>query len=142
MSGPPPPPAAVDSPGYEKLIQSDYFVDLSLALVRHLRHERATHLVTGFEKDLGADTLVRVEGSYKTFDDLIVGGLEPEADRRARVREYVEHDHRERHHQELDNRLLQRAPTPLRADTDVQQRKRLGGLLNSTIERLREWSAH
>ena len=53
-----------------------------------LRHERATHLVTGFEKDLGADTLFRVEGYYKTFDDLIVGGLEAEAERRARVARY------------------------------------------------------
>ena len=39
------------SPGYEKLIQSDYFFDLSPAVVATLRHERATHLVTGFEKD-------------------------------------------------------------------------------------------
>ena len=76
------------SPGYEKLIQSDYFFDLSPAMVTGLRHERATHLVTGFEKDLGAGTLFRVEGYYKTFDDLIVGGLEPEAERRARVARY------------------------------------------------------
>ena len=76
------------SPGYEKLIQSDYFFDLSPAVVRTLRHERATHLVTGFEKDLGAETLLRVEGYYKTFDDLIVGRLETEAARRARVDRY------------------------------------------------------
>ena len=76
------------SPGYEKLIQSDYFFDLSPTVVTGLRHERATHLVTGFEKDLGADTLFRVEGYYKTFDDLIVGGLEAEAERRARVARY------------------------------------------------------
>ena len=67
------------SPGYEKLIQSDYFFDLSPAVVTGLRHERATHLVTGFEKDLGAGTLFRVEGYHKTFDDLIVGGLESES---------------------------------------------------------------
>ncbi len=73
------------SPGYEKLIQSDYFFDLSPAVVGDLRHERSAHLVTGFEKDLGADTLFRVEGYYKTFDELIVGGLESEADRRARI---------------------------------------------------------
>ena len=76
------------SPGYEKLIQSDYFFDLSPAVVANLRHERATHLVTGFEKDLGADTLFRVEGYYKTFAGLIVGGLESEAERRARVERY------------------------------------------------------
>ena len=78
----------MQSPGYEKLIQSDYFFDLSPAVVTGLRHERATHLVTGFEKDLGAGTLFRVEGYYKTFDGLIVGGLEPEAERRARVARY------------------------------------------------------
>ena len=76
------------SPGYEKLIQSDYFFDLSPDVVTTLRHERATHLVTGFEKDLGADTLFRVEGYRKTFDDLIVGNLESEAARRARVARY------------------------------------------------------
>ena len=76
------------SPGYEKLIQSDYFFDLSPAVVATLRHERATHLVTGFEKDLGDATLLRVEGYYKTFADLIVGGLEAEADRLARIARY------------------------------------------------------
>ena len=76
------------SPGYEKLIQSDYLFDLSPARVRTLRHERATHLVLGVEKDLGAETLARVEGYYKTFDDLIVGRLESEAERRARVERY------------------------------------------------------
>ena len=46
------------------------------------------------------------------------------------AREYVEHYHRERNHQGLDNRLLQRAPPPRRAATDVRRRERLGGLLN------------
>ena len=76
------------SPGYEKLIQSDYFFDLSADRIVTLRHERATHLVTGFEKDLGANVLVRIEGYYKTFDRLIVGRLESEAARRARVGRY------------------------------------------------------
>ena len=76
------------SPGYEKLIQSDYFFDLSPAVVSNLQHERSTHLITGFGKDLGSDTLFRVEGYYKTFDDLLVGRLEPEAERLARVARY------------------------------------------------------
>ena len=46
------------------------------------------------------------------------------------TREYVEHYHRERNHQGLDNRLLQQAPPPKRAATHVQRRNRLGGLLN------------
>lgn len=76
------------SPGYEKLIQSDYFFDLSPTSIGSLRHERATHLVTGFERDLGADTLVRVEGYYKTFEDLIVGRLETEGELRSRLARY------------------------------------------------------
>ena len=76
------------SPGYEKLIQSDYFFDLSPDRIATLRHERATHLVAGFEKDLGANVLVRIEGYYKTFDGLIVGRIESEAARRARVAQY------------------------------------------------------
>ena len=76
------------SPGYEKLIQSDYFFDLSPGRVEALRHERAAHLVAGFEKDVGAGTLARIEAYYKSFDDLIVGRLETEAERRARVAEY------------------------------------------------------
>ncbi len=46
------------------------------------------------------------------------------------VREYMEHYHRERNHQGLDNRLLQRAPPPFRSDTYIRRRERLGGLLN------------
>ena len=46
------------------------------------------------------------------------------------VHEYVEHYHRERNHQGLDNQLLQRPPPPVRSDADVQRRERLGGLLS------------
>ena len=46
------------------------------------------------------------------------------------VHEYVEHDHRERHHQGLDNQLLPRPPPPVRSAADVQRRGRLGGLLS------------
>ena len=46
------------------------------------------------------------------------------------VHEYVAHYHDERNHQGLGNRLLQRAPPPVRSDTDVQRRVRLGGLLS------------
>jgi hypothetical protein len=76
------------SPGYEKLIQSDYFVDLSGELGRTLRHERAWHAVLGLERELGAGLTARVEGYWKSFDDLIVGRLETEAERIARVARY------------------------------------------------------
>jgi putative transposase len=46
------------------------------------------------------------------------------------VHEYVEHYHRERNHQGLDNQLLERAPPPANQDAGVQRRKRIGGLLN------------
>ena len=38
------------------------------------------------------------------------------------VYEYIEHDHRERNHQGLDNQLLQRPPPPRRPDADVRRR--------------------
>ncbi len=76
------------SPGYEKLIQSDYFFDLSPARVISLRHERAAHLVAGFERDVWGGALARIEAYYKTFDDLIVGRLETEAERSGRVAPY------------------------------------------------------
>ena len=46
------------------------------------------------------------------------------------TREYVEHYHRERNHQGLDNRLLQHAAPPQHTATTVQRRDRLGGLLS------------
>ena len=76
------------SPGYEKLSQSDYFLDLTGARELELRHERATHLVLGVEQDLGRDLTLRVEGYHKRYDDLLVGRLETEAERRARVGRY------------------------------------------------------
>ena len=76
------------SPGYEKLIQSDYFIDLSAARELKLLHERATHLVVGVEQDLGTDLTARVEGYYKWFDDLLIGRLETEAERRDRISQY------------------------------------------------------
>ena len=76
------------SPGYEKLIQSDYFIDLSAARELKLLHERATHLVVGVEQNLGADLTARVEGYYKRFDDLLIGRLETEAERRDRISQY------------------------------------------------------
>ena len=76
------------SPGYEKLVQSDYFIDLSAARELRLLHEKATHLVVGVEQDLGADMTVRVEGYYKRFNDLLVGRLETEAERLVRISQY------------------------------------------------------
>jgi outer membrane receptor protein involved in Fe transport len=76
------------SPGYEKLIQSDYFVDLSGNLGRSLLDERARHAVVGLERDFPRGLSARLEGYWKAFDHLIVGRLETEAERLARVARY------------------------------------------------------
>jgi hypothetical protein len=76
------------SPGYEKLIQADYFVDLSGPSAIDLESQRALHFVLGAERELGRGASLRVEGYYKRFDDLILGRLETEAERLARVSSY------------------------------------------------------
>ncbi len=76
------------SPGYEKLLQSDYFVDLSDADDLDLKSERAWHLVGGLERTLGNGTTARVEGYYKRFDQLIIGQLETDQARATRVATY------------------------------------------------------
>ena len=76
------------SPGYEKLLQSDYFVDLSEANALGLRSERAWHGVVGLERSFGPGLLARAEGYYKRFDRLIVGRLETPDELAARVATY------------------------------------------------------
>lgn len=74
------------SPGYEKLVQADYFVDLSTA--SDLTHERSLHVIAGYERDLSADALLRVEAYYKRFNELIIGRLETEEERQNRIARY------------------------------------------------------
>jgi hypothetical protein len=76
------------SPGYEKLTQSDYFIDLSGAHDGGLLHEKATHVVVGLEQALGRDLTARVEGYDKGFNDLLLGRLENESERLERVAHY------------------------------------------------------
>lgn len=76
------------SPGYEKLIQSDYFLDLSGDGRLTLSNERSWQALLGFEQDLAGGGLLRVEGYYKTFTDLTVGRLESDAERDARLADY------------------------------------------------------
>ena len=64
------------SPGYEKLLQSDYFVDLTSARDLALTSERSVHLLGTLERDFGSGLVARVEGYYKTFDRMIIGRLE------------------------------------------------------------------
>ena len=76
------------SPGYEKAVQSDYVLDLTSDAAGVLRSERSWHASAGIERDLGGGVVVRLEGYRKRFSDLLLGRLEPEADRLARVAQY------------------------------------------------------
>lgn len=76
------------SPGYEKLVTSDYFLDLSGSGRLDLLHARAIHFLLGVERDFGPGLTVRVEGYAKRFRDLVVGRLETEQERLARVASY------------------------------------------------------
>ena len=76
------------SPGYEKLLQADHFTDLTAAGRLDLRPERATHVVVGVDRDVAPNLLGRVEVYYKGFSDLIVGRLETEDERLARLARY------------------------------------------------------
>ena len=72
------------SPGIEKLLQSDYFLDLSTL---GLRNERSRHGTLSVEKDFSSVSL-KAEAYYKNFSDLIVGGLETDAELAARLPRY------------------------------------------------------
>ena len=76
------------SPGYEKVLQSNYFVDLSDADALGLRSERAWHGLVGLERTFGPGLSARVEGYYKRFGRLIVGQLETPDEFAARVAGY------------------------------------------------------
>jgi hypothetical protein len=76
------------SPGYEKLLQSDYFVDLTNASDIDIKSERSRHLVLGLEHQVSANVSAKVEGYYKTFDRLLVGRLESPEETASRVAQY------------------------------------------------------
>ncbi len=76
------------SPGYEKLIQSDYFVDLSDGRGPKLQSERSIHTIGGFEHTFSEALTARVEAYHKTFDRMLAGRLETPAETAARVAQY------------------------------------------------------
>ena len=76
------------SPGYEKLLQSDYFVDLTDARALSLTSERSIHALCALEREFAPGLVARVEGYYKTFDRMIVGRLETPAETASRVALY------------------------------------------------------
>ena len=76
------------SPGYEKLAQSDYLLDLGSAAARALVSETAINGSFGVEQDLAGGFMLRVEGYYKRFSDLLIGQLESAGERQARLARY------------------------------------------------------
>lgn len=76
------------SPGYEKLAQSDYVLDFTNEAVQSLSSERSSQVSVGLERDLRGGTMLRLEGYYKRFTDLLVGQLETEEARLARIARY------------------------------------------------------
>jgi len=76
------------SPGYEKLLQSDYFLDLTASDEFTLRSERAWHGLASIERRMGNGVTTRVEGYYKDFSRLVLGRLETADEVAARVATY------------------------------------------------------
>jgi hypothetical protein len=76
------------SPGYEKLVQADHFMDLSESTTRGLASQRARHTVLGMEGDLRGGLFARVEVYHKAFHHLIVGRLETPDETAARIAAY------------------------------------------------------
>ncbi|MGH9885870.1 MAG: TonB-dependent receptor plug domain-containing protein, partial [bacterium] len=76
------------SPGYEKLVQADYFVDLTAPGPLALQSERARHALLSLERDLPGGVLLRTAAYYKRFDRMIVGRLETPEETAARITEY------------------------------------------------------
>ncbi|MEW5984060.1 MAG: TonB-dependent receptor [Acidobacteriota bacterium] len=78
--------AYAQSPGYEKLLLSDYFLDLGATA--GLRSERAFQTELGVEGEIAPGVQARVEIFRKSYTDLVVGRLETEDERRARLAHY------------------------------------------------------
>jgi hypothetical protein len=76
------------SPGYEKTAQSDYLLNFTADTAPSLRSERATLASISLERALGGGATVRVETYYKRVTDLLIGRLETEPERLARLAEY------------------------------------------------------
>ena len=76
------------SPGYEKMPQADYFLNLSDAARPRLKPERAVQAVAGVQRALRAGFGLRVETYYKRYTDLLAGRLESEAETAARLSHY------------------------------------------------------
>jgi hypothetical protein len=59
------------SPGYEKIVDQNVLYDLSDRYTKQLDAENALHYVLGIERWLSSEWSLRVEGYYKSFNNLI-----------------------------------------------------------------------
>ena len=116
-----------------------------LRQTRHLIHDRDPLYTKAFGEILRASGVEAVrlparspnlnayaERFVRSIKEECLGRVVPLGERHLRflVHEYVEHYHRERNHQGLDNELL--TPSSRRADSNgaIRCRERIGGLLN------------
>jgi hypothetical protein len=74
------------SPGYEKQLLSDYFVDLTHAA--RLHSARAVHAMAGLERGLAPGVTVRADAYRKWYANLLVGRLETAGERVERLAQY------------------------------------------------------
>jgi hypothetical protein len=79
------------SPGYDKsfLGGAAFALNLTSPDTSTLRSERAIQAVLGIERQVNRGLSLRVEGYNRQLDRLIVGGLETDAQRAARLAEYL-----------------------------------------------------
>ncbi len=77
------------SPGYEKLFQADYFVDLSDESSRtELDNERAFVTTVGLDYVFHPGLTLNIDAYYKRLSNVLVGRLETETERAARIARY------------------------------------------------------
>ena len=76
------------SPGLEKLSNSDYMLDLTHPEAGRLASERAWLTSVAVEQRLPRGFTLKAEGYLRRLDNLLIGRLEPEHERLARVAQY------------------------------------------------------
>ena len=76
------------SPGYEKLSNSDYMLDLTHPEAGRLSSERAWLTSVAVEQRLPRGFTLKADAYRRRLDDLLIGRLEPEDERLARVSQY------------------------------------------------------
>lgn len=76
------------SPGYEKSAQSDYVLNLTAETARSLKSERADLVSIGVEQTIARGFTLRGEVYYKRLKDVLIGRIETEPERQARLAEY------------------------------------------------------